>query len=90
MAVISFLMRNGHSNLHVKGTEMQRQSTGTLGDGDVGATINDEVCSATDDPAEFTRFSVCFRLLYHCFLFVAAFLTSNPVHSALPGARREG
>lgn len=76
-------MRNGHSNLRANGIEMQRQSTGPLGDGDVGATI--------DDPAEFIRFSVYFRLLYHCFLFIAVLLMSIPVHSPfLPQAESFG
>ena len=45
MAVISFLMRMLKSNLQVDGLETQLQDTGTLGDGNVGATIDDEVGS---------------------------------------------
>lgn len=69
---------------------MQRQATGTLGDGDVVATIDDEVgaqlrprkcCAQSDNSVpEFIRFSVYFRLLYHCFLFIAVFLMSISVH----------
>jgi hypothetical protein len=36
---------------------------------------------ATTRAPEFIRFSICFRLLYHCFLFVAVFPMSIPVHS---------
>jgi hypothetical protein len=62
MAVISFLMRNGHSNLHVDGIEMLRQSTGTR---DAEMSLPPLTIRLSS-----SRFSVYFRLLYHCFLFV--------------------